>query len=205
MQSEIAIGRIVKLREYPRMDASYCYGRIFYMTQHFYTITIEYKEMIPYHKTMRVNKRTAIDVYKYNMTVLERYPTVEPAADATPRRLLPIQSPYFSQSADFVDAINMDDWIFLGQQAIQRYLQRMQQHIRVRDSANSAKSQFKEMCSQLKSADKMTDTEYKSMMQFIEQGKMHQVLDIFEELNDKQSINEGDYLRACNMMRDFAL
>ena len=48
----------------------------------------------------------------------------------------------------------------------------------------------------------MTDVDYDSVVSFANKGEIHSVLDVFEDLNEKEKISEGDYLRACNAMRD---
>lgn len=235
MQSEIAIGRIVKVREHPRYNSVYLYGRIQRTTPQFYVIAIEFKDtpnldvyetsmydVTPYHTVMRVSKRIAMNTDKYNMTVLEHYP------NASPVRSTEVTNDYVyvSRLINLLENATAEDIQQLQQRFSDSYML-LDRILMLADYANStnipispnspihniitnltmnrsndAIHRLIEICDELKSSNKMTDADYDSIVSFANKGEIYSVLDVFEDLNEKEKISEGDYLRACNAMRD---
>jgi hypothetical protein len=243
MQSEIAIGRIVKVREHPQYNSVYLYGRIQRTTSQFYVIDIEFKDtpnlngdetrlydVIPHHVVKRVNKRIATDVAKYNMTILENYPHVQSVhameyeqvsgdVDITAYHTL------LSTLFNLLESANVEEIQQIHASTV--FMDRLRMIVHIAEStgiplssthpvynilathakscSDSAKVKLIELCDELKTTNKMSEVEYERVVRFVNEGKIHSVLDVFEDMNDKQTILEGDYLRACNAMRDIEL
>lgn len=237
MQTEVAIGRIVKLREHLRRNSVYVYGRIQRTTPQFYVIDIEYKDtpnlnynLIPHHGTMRVRKNIATDIAKYNMTVLEHYPNAEPAQSTGYDRDVDTFGgfdvrAYLNQFRTLFNLIETADAEVIRQlHASASLMERLRMMVEIADAtgmqlspthpihtiiashstnrSTTAKNKLVELCDELKTANKMSETDYECVMSYVKEGAVHNVLDVFEDLNEKQKINEGEYLRACNVMRD---
>jgi len=243
MQTEIAIGRIVKLREHPRRNSVYVYGRIQRTTPQFYVIDIEYKDtpnlnaedermydLIPHHHTMRVRKNIATDLAKYNMTVLEHYPNTEPAQPTGYNGDLDVfggfnARAYLNQFRTLFNLLETADAEVIRRlHASASLMERLRMMVEIADAtgmqlspthpihtiiashstnrSTTAKDKLVELCDELKTANKMSETDYECVMSYVKEGAVHSVLDVFEDLNEKQKINEGEYLRACNVMRD---
>ena len=235
MQSEIAIGRIVKIREHSRYNSVYLYGRIQRMTPLFYVIDIEFKEIpkfdgdetdvIPHHVVKRVNKRIALDVTKYNMTVLENYPNIQSARATGYERVsgdVDVYHTLIGTMFNLVASANTEEIQQLRASTV--FMERLRMLVDIaeiadipispthpiyniitthaKDCSDSAKNTLIELCNELKTANKMSEVEYACVVRFVNEGAIHRVLDVFEDLTEKQTINEGDYIRACNAMRD---
>jgi len=229
MQTEVAIGRIVKLREHPRHNSVYVYGRIQRTTPQFYVIDIEYKDtpnlnaedermydLIPHHNTMRVRKSIATDIAKYNMTVLEHYPNAEPAQSTGYDRDVDTFGgfdvrAYLNQFRTLFNLIETADAEVIRQlHASASLMERLHMMVEIADMtgmqlspthpihtiianystnrSTTAKNKLVALCDELKTANKMSETDYECVMSYVKEGVVHNVLDVFEDMNEKQKI-----------------